>query len=134
MVILGTYGHSFSFRNLKVTQVLCCMLFHMCWREQYKSNMIFVDLRKDESGNQVTEEHRIPTGRFFNLITSPHYLFEILIYTIIFCLIPQSNSWMYCTLWVISNQVENAWLTHKWYKDTFKNYPKTRKAIIPFVF
>ncbi|KAL5292509.1 SRD5A3.2 family protein [Megaselia abdita] len=132
--VRGTHGHSFSFRNLKVAQVICCMIFHMCWREQYKSNMIFVDLRKDKAGKQVTEEHRIPTGRLFNLVTSPHYLFEILIYVVIFFIIPQSSSWRYCTLWVISNQVENAWLTHKWYKETFKNYPKSRKAIIPFVF
>lgn len=96
--------------------------------------MIFVNLRKDHNGKQCTEEHRIPYGRYFNLVTSPHYLFEILLYVIIFCIIPQSSSWMYCTMWVISNQVENAWLTHKWYLQRFKNYPKNRKAIIPYVF
>lgn len=134
MCFLGTHGHNFSFSNMKVAQVICCMIFHMCWREQYKSNMIFVDLRKDEDGKQVTEEHRIPTGRLFHLVSSPHYFCEILMYVVIFCIVPQSSSWMYCTLWVISNQVSNALLTHKWYQESFKNYPKSRKAIIPFIF
>uniref|UniRef100_T1GBQ6 Polyprenal reductase n=1 Tax=Megaselia scalaris TaxID=36166 RepID=T1GBQ6_MEGSC len=97
--VLRTHGQDFSFRNLRMGQIICCILFHLVWREQYKSNMIFVNLRKDKSGKQVTEDHLIPSGRLFHLITSPHFLCEILMYVLIFCIIPQSSSWMYCTIW-----------------------------------
>jgi hypothetical protein len=30
-------------------------------------------------------------------------------------------------------QVETALLTHWWYKSQFKDYPATRKAVIPYV-
>ena len=38
---------------------------------------------------------------------------------------------LFIALWVVSNQVIVAILSHQWYKQNFPNY--TKKAIIPFV-
>ena len=42
------------------------------------------------------------------------------------------------TLWsivifVYVNQLVAAHITHRWYKDTFKHYPKKRRALIPYI-
>ena len=36
-------------------------------------------------------------------------------------------------LFVIMNISHNAIRTHKWYNEKFEDYPKQRKAIIPFI-
>jgi 3-oxo-5-alpha-steroid 4-dehydrogenase 3 len=58
---------------------------------------------------------------------------EILIYTA-FRLVAGRN----ITLWsvvifVYVNQIIAARISHKWYKETFKEYPRQRTAIIPFL-
>jgi len=35
-------------------------------------------------------------------------------------------------LWTIANLAPRALANHKWYKETFPEYPSQRKALIPF--
>lgn len=60
-------------------------------------------------------------------------LFEILIYLALGLILQTNSTWLYVMIWVLTNQVENAWLSHKWYLGTFSDYPKSRKAIFPFI-
>lgn len=60
-------------------------------------------------------------------------LFEILIYVALGIILQTNSTWIYVMIWVLSNQVENAWLSHKWYQSTFSDYPKSRKAIFPLI-
>jgi len=36
-------------------------------------------------------------------------------------------------LWTAANLAPRAFSTHKWYLSTFPDYPKNRKALIPFI-
>ncbi|XP_039952794.1 polyprenol reductase isoform X1 [Bactrocera neohumeralis] len=132
--VRGTLPSAFSLKHITLIQCLCIFIFHFSWTQQYKSNMILVNLRKDaKSGEVKTENHLLPTGGFFNIISSPHMFFEIVMYLAILGLLPTSTTWILVVIWVFVNQLANALLTHKWYKENFKNYPKNRKALIPFI-
>ncbi|CAH0717475.1 unnamed protein product, partial [Brenthis ino] len=116
-----------------ILSVPCTIIFLRAWYEQYKSNIIFANLRKDKkSGEVVTEEHKIPHGRLFEHISSPHRLCEIILYIVLVLLIP-TRTFFCIFLWVIANQVQTAIHAHAWYKKTFKDYPSNRTALIPKV-
>ncbi|XP_049808716.1 polyprenol reductase isoform X2 [Schistocerca nitens] len=87
----------------------------------------------NNQGQVVTTKHSIPYGGWFELVSSPHFLAEILMYMAISIILRAANTWHVVFLWVLSNQVESGLLSHWWYKATFPNYPKERKAVIPYV-
>ncbi|PSN49004.1 Polyprenol reductase [Blattella germanica] len=86
-----------------------------------------------ESPGFVDDTGKIPQGDWFDLVSSPHNLAEILMYLAITLILWGSSTWPFVFLWVLSNQVETALLTHWWYKSSFKDYPASRKAVIPYV-
>lgn len=92
---------------------------------------IIVDFLHGFIGDVVTEKHLMPEGGFFDFVSAPHMFWEIIMYSCLTVIMANNFSWWCVYLWVVSNQIENAWLTHKWYLQTFKNYPKDRRAIIP---
>ncbi|CAD7000342.1 polyprenol reductase [Ceratitis capitata] len=125
---------AFSLRHISLLKVGCILIFYYCWTQQYKSNLILVNLRKDaKSGEVKTEKHLLPIGGFFNLVSSPHMFFEICMYAAILGLLPGSTTWLLGFIWVLSNQIANGYLAHQWYKENFENYPNNRKAIIPYI-
>ncbi|XP_023944619.2 polyprenol reductase [Bicyclus anynana] len=110
------------------------IIFLLAWYEQYKSNVIFANLRKDKkSGKVVTERHSVPHGRLFNYVSSPHRLYEVVMYVVLLILIP-TRTFFCIFLWVICNQVQTAIHAHEWYKKTFKDYPSNRTAFIPNIY
>ncbi|XP_041972813.1 polyprenol reductase-like [Aricia agestis] len=114
-----------------ILTVPCVAVFAWAWHEQYQSNVILASLRRDKkSGQVVTEEYKIPHGRLFNYVSSPHRFCEIVIYVVLLTIMP-TKTFLSILIWVVSNQVLGALYTHDWYKNTFKNYPTNRKAIFP---
>lgn len=95
--------------------------------------MIFINLRKGKGGGVITETHLMPKGGLFKYVSSPHMTCEVAMYLALYVLLHQNTSFIYCFAWVFSNQLSNALLVHRWYKDTFSDYPKDRKAFIPFL-
>lgn len=75
----------------------------------------------------------MPTGEFFDFVSAPHMLFEVVMYFALTVMLISHTSWPFVFFWVLCNQLENAWLSHKWYLETFKDYPQERRAIIPFL-
>uniref|UniRef100_A0A1A9WM31 Polyprenal reductase n=1 Tax=Glossina brevipalpis TaxID=37001 RepID=A0A1A9WM31_9MUSC len=125
---------TFSFTKITLIQYMCLALFHFSWSQQWKTNMILVNLRKDSKTGKINSEHHLmPRGGLFEMVSSPHMFFEIQIYVAVMGILYQSLTWKLIVIWVTGNQIVNALLTHKWYKENFKNYPKNRKAIIPFL-
>jgi 3-oxo-5-alpha-steroid 4-dehydrogenase 3 len=101
---------------------------------QFKSHAILANLRKDLKGRVVTYRHSIPRGGLFEHLSCPHYFAEILIYMSL-CLVMGGKSstwWMVCAF-VVINQLIVGLFNHHWYLETFKDYPKQRKAVIPFL-
>ncbi|XP_052860184.1 polyprenol reductase [Anopheles cruzii] len=109
-------------------------VFFHAWLHQYRANMILANLRKDKTGKIVSQKHCLPTGDYFEVVSSPHMFFEIVMYVVLFAVLHRNPTMVYVLLWVILNQVMNAWLTHQWYRENFPNYPTTRRAVIPYVF
>ncbi|XP_068628035.1 polyprenol reductase-like [Battus philenor] len=117
----------------KTLYATCILVFLVASYEQYKSNVILANLRKSKkTGAVITEEHGIPRGRMFQMISSPHRLCEIVLYFVIAALIP-TRTMIIMSFWVFCNQIQSSVHAHEWYKKTFKNYPKSRHALLPYI-
>lgn len=76
-----------------------------------------------------------PDHAVFKVVSSPHYLAEIIIYTSFMIITKGAVSSLWALYaWVVVNQAVTAYTNHVWYKANFKNYPKERAALIPFIF
>lgn len=119
----------------KVTAVKLVCAFICLWSSymQLKTNFILANLRKSTHGDVVSLEYKIPSEGLFKYIAGPLQFWEILIYLMLSVILWEASTYHYVTLWVIVNQAECAFLSHQWYRETFKNYPKERKIIIPYV-
>ncbi|XP_049959067.1 polyprenol reductase isoform X2 [Schistocerca serialis cubense] len=122
-----------NFGDISFLEVIGVTTFLWACYNQYRSAIILANLRKNKNGQVVTTKHSIPYGGWFELVSSPHFLAEILMYMAISIILRAANTWHVVFLWVLSNQVESGLLSHWWYKATFPNYPKERKAVIPYV-
>lgn len=88
---------------------------------------LLADLRKNDSG------YAIPQGGLFQRVACPHYLFEILTWLGIAIL--SQHLFTYLTVLGMGGYLAARSLnTLKWYYETFPNFPKARKALIPFIF
>lgn len=92
-----------------------------------QSDFILRALRKNNPNS-----YQIPYGGMFKLVSSPNYLGEFMIWA----------GWSFMTssivglaffTWTLANLLPRALQTHRWYIETFPNYPKNRKAVIPFI-
>jgi len=77
-------------------------------------------------------EYSIPSGGLYNWISSPNYLGEII----------EWGGWAILTwsfagftffLFTVANLLPRAIMVHKWYKNSFNEYPEKRKALLPFL-
>lgn len=124
---------SIDWHSLTFLQIVCANILLLSSWVQLQSNFILVNLRK--SNNKVVfDGYKIPHGGLFEYLSSPLQLTEILIYLSLSVILWQGSTFHYCTLWVIINQVVCALMEHKWYQQTFQNYPKKRKILIPYLF
>jgi very-long-chain enoyl-CoA reductase len=81
---------------------------------------------------QGTFDYFIPKKGWFEYTACPHYLFEIFIWLGIALLSRHLLSWL-VLLFVISYLSARAIRTLDWYRKRFPDFPKDRKAILPFV-
>ncbi|XP_041972811.1 polyprenol reductase-like [Aricia agestis] len=116
----------------KILALPITVLFALLWWEQYQSNIILANLRRDTSGAVVSQEYKIPHGRLFNYVSSPHRFCEVMLYLLLLILTP-TKTYLFIFMWVLSNQLFSALLAHSWYVKKFEDYPKNRKAIFPGV-
>jgi 3-oxo-5-alpha-steroid 4-dehydrogenase 1 len=75
----------------------------------------------------------IPRGGLFNYISCPNFFGEIVEWTG-FAIMAWNFPALSFAVWTAANLIPRAIDHHKWYKGYFKDeYPKSRKAVIPFV-
>jgi protein-S-isoprenylcysteine O-methyltransferase Ste14 len=111
-----------------IIQIIGFVMFWCGFWINYQSDGILIDLRK-----QKKEKYLIPYGGFFELVTCSNYFGEIVEWFgyALFC--NNSASWVFL-IFTMSNLVPRAIAQHKWYRTYFgSDYPKNRKAIIPFI-
>ncbi|KAJ4811677.1 3-oxo-5-alpha-steroid 4-dehydrogenase family protein [Rhynchospora pubera] len=106
-------------------------IFFWGWLHQLRCHSILGSLRE----NRGADEYIIPYGDWFKYVSCPHYFAEIIIYVGILA----ASGGYDITLWllfifVVANLSFAAAETHRWYKQKFEDYPRTRQAIIPFVY
>ncbi|CAG8558456.1 9210_t:CDS:2 [Paraglomus occultum] len=79
-----------------------------------------------------TRIRKIPYGYGFNLVSCPNYFFEIVAWAAI-AVLTQSIAAIIFLVFAIGQMHIWAVKKHKKYRSEFKDYPKNRKALIPFV-
>ncbi|XP_068448964.1 polyprenol reductase [Clinocottus analis] len=101
---------------------------------QHQSTVQLAGLRTGKSGVVETLAHKMPAGGWFELVSCPHYLAELLIYVSLSVVLGGlSLTWWLVVVYVLFNQALAAQLCHDLYVSKFDSYPKHRKAFIPFV-
>lgn len=110
------------------------VLFALSSWLQFRSHVILARLRKDALGRVVTYGHSVPRGLGFELVSCPHYLAEIGVYVAVGLVLEgRSVTWWMVVSFVAANQVLVAIFNHRWYKNHFPDYPRARRAVIPFL-
>jgi 3-oxo-5-alpha-steroid 4-dehydrogenase 1 len=91
------------------------------------SDNILLGLRKGGK-----KGYYIPYGGLFRLVSSPNLFGEIIEWLgwAILCWCLPAFSF---ALWTMANLIPRAIDHHRWYKRRFENYPKSRKAVIPYL-
>lgn len=92
-----------------------------------QSDNILIHLRKPgETG------YKIPTGGLFRFISCPNLFGEIIEWTGFAVMAGSLPAWSFA-IWTFVNLVPRALDHHWWYREKFPDYPKERKAVIPFI-
>lgn len=107
-------------------------IFFWGWIHQHHCHAILGSLRENREDN---DEYVVPHGDWFQYVSSPHYLAEIVVYAgfVVASGCSDLTIWL---LWgfTVANLVLAAAETHRWYLHKFDNYPRNRFAIFPFVY
>jgi len=96
------------------------------------------DSAKGDSGSSssssahVQHRYKIPHGGLFHFVSAANYTAEIIEWG---GWALAANSWPATAFWIFTfcNLAPRAISSHRWYKTHFPNYPKDRKAVIPFI-
>jgi protein-S-isoprenylcysteine O-methyltransferase Ste14 len=76
--------------------------------------------------------YSIPRGGAYRFVSSPNYLGEILEWTG-WAIATWSLAGLAFAVYTFANLAPRAMANHRWYRQTFDDYPGSRKALIPFV-
>ncbi len=90
-----------------------------------------IKLGKNITGNEKSA-YTIPRGWLFERISCPNHFGEIVEW-LGFAFMTWNLAGFSFALWAFGNLVPRALSHHKWYKKEFRDYPKSRKAVIPYI-
>ncbi len=85
-----------------------------------------IALRRSGSG------YRIPEGGLFKRISCPNHAGEMLQwggFALVCWNLPALAFWV----WTVANLLPRSIAHHRWYQETFSDYPRERRALIPYV-
>lgn len=145
-VVITSTDHSDTGREvgtlslLQWYHVMAACLFLWASYHQHICHKILANLRggrrggKKEGGN---DNYSRPDGDWFELVSSPHFLAEILIYVaFLLCFVPRDlwSCWWLVVLYVLSTLTLSAKQTHLWYQHKYEDYPVQRRVILPWIY
>ena len=107
-------------------------IYYTAFALNLQSDSIIRNLRTSDELAAGTKVYRIPQGGLFRWVSSPSYLTELVAWAG-FALCTWSLAGVFIFLVSAGNLVPRAFATHRWYRDRFPDYPKERKALLPFV-
>ncbi len=92
-----------------------------------RSDQMLARLRDEsETGYQV------PQGFLYRWVSCPNYLGESVQWLGWALLTLSPAGWLFL-FWTLANLVPRAISHHRWYRQTFPDYPRNRKAFLPFL-
>lgn len=107
--------------------LLGASLFLVGWWINVRSDSLLFRLRKPgETG------YRIPRGGLHERVASPNYLGEIIEWSG-FALMSWSPAALAFAFYTIANLAPRAAANLSWYRERFPDYPRQRKALIPYL-
>ena len=77
-------------------------------------------------------DYKIPYGGMFKYVSSPSYFGEITEW-VGWAIMTWSVPGLIFAVWTFANLAPRARSNHLWYIKTFPDYPRKRKALIPFI-
>ncbi len=93
-----------------------------------QSDAILRGLRGDGSSG-----YKVPHGGLYRWVSSPNYLGETIEW-IGWAIMVWNPAGLAFAIWTAANLVPRAISHHRWYRETFPDYPPERKAFLPGVF
>ena len=93
----------------------------------WRADNILIHLRKPG-----TTDYVIPQGGMFKWISCPNHFGEMLEWTG-FALMTWCLPALAFAVWTVANLAPRALAHHRWYREHFPDYPKERKALVPFL-
>ena len=100
---------------------------------QHECHCFLANLRPPSSKN-THEAYYIPRGRWFKMVSCPHYASEIVIYVCLAALSRGSLPLLIQVTFVMFELGFASWTQHQWYLRQFDDYPKERYAMLPGIF
>ena len=113
--------------NFGINTIIGAVIFLSGMYINRSSDNKLISLRKEN------KEYQIPQGGMFKYISCPNHFGEIIEW-IGFAVIVFNLGALSFALWTAFNLIPRAMNHHNWYKKSFVEYPKDRKAVIPFLF
>ncbi|KAJ4824498.1 hypothetical protein Tsubulata_019393 [Turnera subulata] len=99
---------------------------------QLRCHAILGSLREHK---EQTDKYVIPHGDWFGIVSSPHYLAEMVIYAGVLVASGGTEFTIWLLLLFVATNLSIAAVdTHMWYLEKFEDYPPNRRAIIPYIF
>lgn len=122
------FGPTYTWEALLSPQVLIGFaMFFAGLLINLQADEILFKLRKPgETG------YKIPVGGMYRFISCPNYFGEILEWTGFALAAGSLAGWTFAA-WTAANLAPRAFAHHRWYLKTFPEYPKERRALIPFL-
>ncbi len=96
------------------------------------SDSVIRNLRPKHAPGEESSRYRVPEGGGFRLVSCPQYLGELMAWTG-FAIFTWSLGGVFILGISAANLVPRAFQTHRWYRENFTDYPRDRRALIPFV-
>jgi protein-S-isoprenylcysteine O-methyltransferase Ste14 len=108
--------------------VLGASLFFVGLAINWHSDKILLDLRQTVRAG----EYGIPRGGLFRFVSCPNYFGEIIEW-IGWAVLTGSLAGAVFAVWVVANLLPRAINHHRWYRERFADYPRSRKALVPYL-
>lgn len=102
-------------------------LFLAGWAINLHADTVLIHLREPgETG------YKVPKGGFYRWVSCPNYLGEIIEW-LGWAVATWSLAGLAFAVYTAANLAPRAFTHHRWYRETFEDYPAERRALIPYV-
>jgi 3-oxo-5-alpha-steroid 4-dehydrogenase 1 len=108
------------------------VIYYACFALNVHSDAIIRNLRTPAELADGQKHYRIPQGGLFRWVTSPSYTTELVAWAG-FAICTWSLAGAFIFLVSVGNLVPRAFATQRWYRERFPDYPRERKALIPYL-